>query len=40
MNSYRHEPELLDLTHRALARILDIEFAIMLHIYREDLLAQ
>ena len=37
---YRDQPEELDRVRRALSKILDLELAIMLHTYREDLLAQ
>jgi two-component system sensor histidine kinase HydH len=37
---YRERPEELSRTRRALGMILDLELAIMLHTYREDLLAQ
>jgi signal transduction histidine kinase len=37
---YRDRPEELDRVRRALSKILDLELAIMLHTYREDLLAQ
>jgi len=38
--AYLHDPELLARARKALGRVLDIELAIMLHTYREDLLAQ
>jgi signal transduction histidine kinase len=37
---YRERPAQLDEVRRALSKILDLELAIMLHTYREDLLAQ
>ncbi|HEX8706092.1 MAG TPA: protoglobin domain-containing protein [Myxococcaceae bacterium] len=37
---YRDRPEELDHVRRSLSKILDLELAIMLHTYREDLLAQ
>jgi two-component system, NtrC family, sensor histidine kinase HydH len=37
---YRDRPEELIVVRRALSKILDLELAIMLHTYREDLLAQ
>ena len=37
---YRERPEELGRVRRALSKILDLELAIMLHTYREDLLAQ
>jgi signal transduction histidine kinase len=37
---YLDEPDTLRRAHLALGKILDIELAIMLHTYREDLLAQ
>jgi two-component system sensor histidine kinase HydH len=37
---YRDQPTELDGVRRALSKILDLELAIMLHTYREDLLAQ
>lgn len=37
---YRERPEELSLTRRALSKMLDLELAIMLHTYREDLLTQ
>jgi two-component system sensor histidine kinase HydH len=39
-SSYREDPERLLLTHRSLGKILDLELAIMLHTYREDMEAQ
>lgn len=39
-NSYRGDSEKLLLTQRAIGKILDLELAIMLHTYREDLEAQ
>src|SRR3990172_3313415 len=38
--SYLGQPERLGAARRAVGRILDLELAIMLHTYREDLLAQ
>ena len=38
--AYLDQPELLRAARTALGRILDLELAIMLHTYREDLLAQ
>ena len=35
-----NQPEALVITHRAMGKILDLELAIMLHTYREELLAQ
>jgi len=40
LDAFHDEPEPLATVLRALERILDIELAIMLHTYREDLLAQ
>jgi signal transduction histidine kinase len=37
---YRERPQELARVRRALSKILDLELAIMLHTYREDLLAQ
>ncbi|WP_224242618.1 protoglobin domain-containing protein [Hyalangium gracile] len=37
---YRERPQELGAVRRALSKILDLELAIMLHTYREDLLAQ
>src|SRR6185369_12194468 len=37
--TYLDRPEALDLTRTALGKILDLELAIMLHTYREDLVA-
>jgi two-component system, NtrC family, sensor histidine kinase HydH len=39
-DAYRHDPATLLLAHRAIGKILDLVLAIMLHTYREDLLAQ
>ncbi len=39
-DNYLHLPAELALARQALGRILDLELAIMLHTYREDLLAQ
>jgi signal transduction histidine kinase len=39
-DAYLREPEKLARARQALGRILDLELAIMLHTYREDLLAQ
>ncbi|QSQ25453.1 histidine kinase [Pyxidicoccus parkwayensis] len=39
-DAYLHQPEQLRVTRVALGKILDLELAIMLHTYREDLLAQ
>jgi signal transduction histidine kinase len=38
--AFIHEPETLSVTRAALGKMLDLELAIMLHTYREDLLAQ
>jgi signal transduction histidine kinase len=38
--TYQGQPEGLDPARRAVGRILDLELAIMLHTYREDLLSQ
>jgi signal transduction histidine kinase len=38
--TYLHDPQRLAATRAAVGRVLDIELAIMLHTYREDLLAQ
>jgi len=38
--AYPGQPERLDPARRAVGRILDLELAIMLHTYREDLLSQ
>jgi signal transduction histidine kinase len=38
--AHLHDPPRLALARRAVGRILDLELAIMLHTYREDLLAQ
>lgn len=38
--AYRDQPRELTTVRRALSKILDLELAIMLHTYREDLLAQ
>ncbi len=38
--AYQGQPERLDPARRAVGRILDLELAIMLHTYREDLLSQ
>jgi signal transduction histidine kinase len=40
MAAYLGQPEQLDSARQALGRILDLELAIMLHTYREDLLSQ
>lgn len=37
---FHHEPEALEQVRIALGKILDLELAIMLHTYRDDLLAQ
>ncbi|WP_224360979.1 protoglobin domain-containing protein [Hyalangium versicolor] len=37
---YRHRPQEVEQVRRAVSKILDLELAIMLHTYREDLLAQ
>jgi two-component system sensor histidine kinase HydH len=39
-NHYREKPQELAVVRKALSKILDLELAIMLHTYREDLLAQ
>ncbi|RKH88996.1 histidine kinase dimerization/phospho-acceptor domain-containing protein, partial [Corallococcus sp. AB038B] len=39
-SAYLNQPETLHGARAALGRILDLELAIMLHTYREDLLAQ
>ncbi|HZI08752.1 MAG TPA: protoglobin domain-containing protein [Myxococcus sp.] len=38
--AYLHQPEALRAARMALGKILDLELAIMLHTYREDMLAQ
>jgi len=39
-NEYRHDDARLHRVHTAVGKILDLELAIMLHTYREDLIAQ
>jgi signal transduction histidine kinase len=38
--TYRDQPDILQRSRSALAKIMDLELAIMLHTYREDLLSQ
>jgi signal transduction histidine kinase len=39
-DTYQHDPDMLRAAHLSLGKVLDLELAIMLHTYREDLLAQ
>ncbi len=38
--SFHHDAQQLETVHEAVGKILDLELAVMLHTYREDLLAQ